>query len=286
MGKLFLCVAVAAAVSVPAAFASGSVIRPDQLTAARACSTLRTSIGPDTFAEQYARPGACARQWVGAVQSARLLARSSCRSGGPRCVETRTEALVNKQMRSTMPAIRSCAAELNLLGMDAFITKHGGAVLQGAFGHCVHPKTAAGIGDGTATGPLAYSLAFTTSPLGGSGVSATGSIRIDALGLVVSTALLGAESGKYHAVLLLNSTASCDALAPTVDEGGVVAMPDGAVLVSLDPSRQSGAPVSVVLSTPLGPFAGRRVFILGATVDGSYDRAYPVACGTASGATG
>jgi hypothetical protein len=290
---IILTVGVTAAFCIPAALALDSSHKLAPSATARACSTLRVFLGPDVFVKQYPSLGTCMSQWAGTADSARLTAQSSCRARGltgirlSHCLNTRLVATLTSVLRATAPAMKSCAAELNLLGMNGFTAKYGSAVLSGAFGQCVLPKSTAGLGGAPTIGPEAYSLTFTASPLTGSGVSGTGSVRIGANGLVLSAALSGAEPGQNHAVLILGSTASCDdAHTQAIDQGGSVTMDDGALLISLDPSQLRGSPVPVSLPNAPGPFAGRQVLILGKTLNGSYDQAYPVACGTVSSALG
>lgn len=285
-----LTIAVAVAASIPAALALGSVVvLPAQPATASACLALQASVGPDTFAKQYPNLGACVSHWARTTSSERLTAQSSCRAKGltglrlTACLNARLVASMTKVLRTTVLPIKSCGAELNVSGAAAFDAKYGSSSgLSAAFGRCVLPKTAASAGS-AAAGPQSFSLALTASPLNGSGASGVGSIRVNAHGLVLKVALSGAESGQFHSVLLLNSKISCADLALALDQQGTVAMNDGAVLVSLAPSMQSGTPMTVHMSNPLGPFAGRQVVVLGQTVNGSYDTAHPIACGTVSG---
>jgi hypothetical protein len=276
-----LAVATAAAAVTPAALGTANGLT--SAATAQACSTLRVSAGPDTFVRQYPNLGACVSTWTATAAAARATAQSRCRSRGltgirfSSCLNRRLRATLTTVLRASVPAMRACSARLNLLGTNAF------GAAYGAFGQCVLPKGTAGVVHAPLAGPPAYMLAFSASPLAGSGVSGRGTIRINAHGLVLSATLSGAEAGQNHPVLILGSTGACDASTQAVDRGGSIVMDNGAVLVSLNPLHQGGSPISAFLPSAPGPFSGRRVLILGKTVNGSYDSAAPVACGTVTG---
>lgn len=272
-------VAAAAAALVPAALASTSISQPTRLATVTACSALRSSVGVVTFQRQYASLSACASQWKAVAGAVRTDALRACTTKGlgSACVARQMAATMLNRLYATAPQMQHCSAQVNLLGVGGFLARYGGSTLGAAFGSCVAPKSIQAV-VGAPAPQTSYPLTFSASPLNGSGVNAFGSVQVNADGLILSSALFGAEAGQPHGVLFLAS-GSCS----SVDAGGAVVLGPGSVLAMLDPAHQSGSPFTVVLPETLGPaLAGRTVVVLGKTVGGVYDRAYPVACGTLS----
>src|SRR5437667_2168231 len=79
MMRLISLLAVAGALAVAAtAAATSGVNGTDRANAARACGSLRTSLGATTFARQYATFGTCTSQWVERAHTARMAAQTTC----------------------------------------------------------------------------------------------------------------------------------------------------------------------------------------------------------------
>ena len=283
--RLLACVA-AAATAVVATQAATATTNQDVQVATAACASLRTSVGALTFERAYSSLAGCAQQWAPAVPQARVNAAWACRARrqGSSCVATRTEAAVVRRLGRTAPFLSHCSAELNLLGTNAFTARYGGASVDAAFGACAAPKSIEAVTP-SAAGSASYPLTFTVAQENSSGVSGVGFVQVHANDLAVSTSLFGLDAGQFHGLLFLNPGSACPTTAQ-VDDGGTIALAPDAMLIALTPAEQVGVPRSVTVDGILtAPLTGRTVVVLGKTMpDGTYDQAYPVACGTLGGA--
>src|SRR5439155_22616451 len=86
--------------TIPAAMAS-TVNGTDRANGARACSSLRTSLGPTVLGNAYHTYSACVTTWVAKAHAARLAATSTCnhrRLHGrvlASCITARTKSSLN-----------------------------------------------------------------------------------------------------------------------------------------------------------------------------------------------
>ncbi len=279
--RLLACVA-AAATAVVATQAATATTNQDVQVATAACASLQTTVGALTFERAYSSLAACAQQWAPAVPQARVNATWACsaRRQGAACVATRTEAAMVRRLGRSAPFLVHCSAELNLLGTNAFTARYGGSSVNAAFAACAAPKSIAAVTPADA-GSASYPLKFTVSQQNASGVSGVGFVQVRANDLAVSTALFGLDAGQFHGLLLLNPGSACPTTGQ-VDAGGAVAMAPDSMLINLTPDQQAGVPRAVTVDGILtAPLTGRTVVVLGKTMaDGTYDKAYPVACGT------
>jgi len=171
--RIAIAVALAALV-VPAASFAGSPTGPDRANAARACSALRTLMGPELFKLSYGTVqsnranafGRCVSQMARAEHQNRLAARTACLAeqndpdfaaghdgktfaqfygNGPnganaleRCISSKLKAARAEARSNTMNAARKCKAERLLLGAAPFREKYGTTENdRNAFGKCV-----------------------------------------------------------------------------------------------------------------------------------------------------
>src|SRR3954464_13089061 len=130
--KLTTILVVVAALGIAAtATATNGVNRTDRANAARACTSLRTSVGATTFTHQFATFGACTSQWVQRAHADRMAAQTACQSKGltgaalSRCVKSGTATRLAVQTTTFKNAAKACAAELQSLGTTGFERKYG-----------------------------------------------------------------------------------------------------------------------------------------------------------------
>lgn len=278
----FVAAAATAVAATQVALAATATTSQDVRVATAACASLRTSVGALTFSRAYSGLAGCVQQWVPAVPQARVDATWACaaRRQGAGCVAARTQAAMIRRLSRTAPFLAHCSAELNLLGTNAFTARYGGSSVNAAFSSCAAPKSIEAVvpaGAGTAT----YPLTFTASQENASGVSGVGFVQVQANDLSLSTSLFGLDTAQLHSLLLLSPGSACPTTSQ-VDDDGAIAMTPDSVLITLDQPQQVGVPRSVALDGLLAaPLAGRTVVVLGATLpNGTYDKAYPVACGS------
>lgn len=283
--RLLACLAVAttAVAATQVALGATAATNQDVRIATAACASLNTSVGTLTFARAYSSLAACAQQWAPAVPQARVNATWACsaRRLGATCVAARTEAAMVRRLSRTAPFLAHCSAELNLLGTDAFTARYGGSSVNAAFSACAAPKSIEAVTP-SAAGSASYPLTFSVSEQNASGVSGVGFVQVQANGLSLSTSLNGLDTAQLHSLLLLNPGSACPSTSQ-VDDGGMIAMAPDSMLIVIDQQlQQAGAPRSVAIDGLLtAPLTGRTVVVLGKTMsDGTYDKAYPVACGT------
>src|SRR3954463_15130007 len=123
--KLTLLTLLAAGLTLPAALAS-AVNGTDRANAARACSSLRASLGATTFANTYHTNGACVSEWVAKAHAARLKASSTCKHRGlhgrvlASCITSRTRSSLNVTVGTFKNAAKACAADLAKMGASTF----------------------------------------------------------------------------------------------------------------------------------------------------------------------
>ena len=171
--RIVIAVALAALVIPAASFADGATGQ-DRANAARACSALRVSMGPELFKLSYGTVqsnranafGRCVSQMARAEHQNRLAARTACLAeqndpnfaaghdgksfaqfygNGPsganalkRCVSSKLKAARAEARSNTMNAARACKAERVLLGAVPFRAKYGTTENdRNAFGKCV-----------------------------------------------------------------------------------------------------------------------------------------------------
>jgi len=157
--------AVLALAAVPAAFADDS---PTPSTSASAlCKQQRTAIGTSAFTSLYGGSsnayGRCVSKLARSLDSDHANAAKQCaaeradatfadshdgksfnefygtgrqgRNAFGKCVSSKAQTLTDEQQQSTIEAAKTCKAERNKLGADAFKAKYGGRA--NAFGKCV-----------------------------------------------------------------------------------------------------------------------------------------------------
>ena len=171
--RIVIAVALAALVIPAASFADGPTGQ-DRANAARACSALRASMGPELFKLSYGTVqsnranafGRCVSQLARAEHQNRLAARTACLAeqndpnfaaghdgksfaqfygNGPNaanalksCVSSKLKAARAEARSNTMNAARACKAERVLLGAVPFRAKYGTTENdRNAFGKCV-----------------------------------------------------------------------------------------------------------------------------------------------------
>jgi hypothetical protein len=275
------------------AIASSPISGTDRANAARACSSLRTSLGVSTFSKQYATFGACTSQWVQRAHAARMAAQTACHTQGLTgrklavCVSSHTASTVRTEVTAAKNAAKLCAAELQSLGKTAFEQKYGkNHNLRNAFGKCVstHAKSSSS-GGGTSTSPTQH-FAVTLTALNGSGVSGTGSLLLNGNALTFRLDISGLESGQSHTIDirgLSSGSATCPTASADTNHDGLISATEGAPyfgdeLVALDASAHGNT--TQTISSNVLPLDTRTVVAFGKTVNGSYDATLPVACGT------
>jgi hypothetical protein len=300
--KLTLLAVLVAGLTIPAAMAS-SINRTDKANAARACTTLRTSVGTTTFGNWYHTFGACTSTWVGKAHSARVSATSTCTHRGlhgrvlASCITLRTKSKLNLTIGTFRNAAKACAAELANTG---FSSTHGGksfAAFYGtndndanAFGKCVSMKASG------KTPPIPNNAAqhFTTSltALNNSGVSGSGTLLLNSDNkLKINVSLNGLETTGAHEVAIRglgSGNATCPTSAADTNHDGTISLAEaqpsfGNVLMALSTAQQAGEQLTA--SSSWLPLTSRTVVVLGKTVNGAYDATLPVACGTIAAAT-
>lgn len=288
--------ALAALVVTVAAAAAGPVNGTDRANAARACSALKTA-NATAFTTQYATFGACTSAWAQRAHAARTAAQAACQAKGLSgkqyavCVKTATSSTLASQTTTYKNAAKACAAEL-AAGKAAFMQKYGtaGSNLRNAFGKCVSKQVSqkSTAGHGGASTSKASHYAVTLTHLNGSGVSGSGSLLLNKNVLTVKLSLSGLEAGQSHTVAitgLSSGSASCPTSSADTNGDGTISGSEGSAvygnsLLTLDPSAQSGSPLTI--SSSLLPLQTRAIVVFGKTVNGTYDSTVPVACGTIS----
>jgi len=294
--KLTLLTLLAAGLAIPAAMAS-SVNGTDRTNAARACSSLRASLGPSSFGKLYTSNGACVSAWIAKAHSARLHASATCRHNGLKgrvlasCITAHTRSSLSVSIKSTKNAAKTCASSLATLGPQSFASTWGTGA--SAFGKCVS-STASGKPAPSTTPPSNNAAQhFTTSltALNGSGVSGSGTLLLNNDKLTVHLSVTGLETGQSHEVSI-RGTPSGNSTCPTSvadsNHDGTISLSEaqpsvGNALVALSPTQQTGEQLS--LSSSVLPLTSRTILVLGKTVNGTYDATLPVACGTIAAAT-
>lgn len=273
------------------AAAAGPVNGTDRANAARACSALKTA-NASAFATEYATFGACTSQWAQKAHTARVAAEKACRDQNltgksySDCVKKATSSTLATQTTTYKNAAKACKAEL-AAGKDAFMAKYGttGSNLRNAFGKCVSQHASGKTSSGGSTSNAANHFGVSLSQLNGSAVSGTGSLLLNKSTLTVKLGLSGLEAGQTHTVSitgLSSGSAACPTSAADTNKDGVISQSEGSAvygssLLTLDPSAQSGSPVTI--SSSLLPLQTRAIVVYGKTVNGTYDATVPVACG-------
>ena len=285
-----------------AALAGNPVNGTDRANAARACTTLRTSLGASTFSHNYATFGACTSQWVRTAHTARLAATKACAAKGlhgtelSSCIKTQTSTTISTDVSLTKNASKACAADLHSLGLAAFEQKYVLAGtnhnLRNAFGKCVSSrvkaaaaaaKNGASTNSGSST-PGTQHFTVSLSPLNNSGVSGSGTLFRNHDALTVKLDITGLEAGQTHTLSirgLASGNATCPSGAADANTDGLMSLAEGQVffgdeLLALSPSTLGHA--QTVSSTVL-PLQTRAIVAFGMTVKGSFDATVPVACG-------
>ncbi len=277
-----------------AALAASPINGTDRANAARACSSLRTSLTVSTFTHQYATFGACTSQWVHTAHAARVAALAACRAKGlsgtqlSACVKTQTRTRLTIDVSLAKNAAKACAALLHTKGVATFESIYGGNHnLRNAFGKCVssHIQAAsANNGSSTNGNSAAKHYTVTLSQLNSSGVSGTGTLLLNRNDLTVKLDVLGLEAGQTHAVTirgLASGNATCPTASADANSDGLISLSEGQVyfgseLLALSASMLGHAQT---VSSAVLPLQTRTIVVFGKTVNGSYDATLPVACG-------
>jgi hypothetical protein len=172
--RLFTFALIATVLAVPATSLADGPSGPDRANAARTCSALRTSMGPELFRTSYGTVqtnrknafGRCVSRTAREEQANRLAARTACEAemndpnfaathdgksfaefygSGPHgsnalrnCVAAKLKAARAEARENTMNAARQCRAERLDLGPAEFRAKYGkNESDRNAFGKCV-----------------------------------------------------------------------------------------------------------------------------------------------------
>jgi hypothetical protein len=295
--KLTLLTLLVAGLAIPTALGS-AINGTDRMNGARACTSLRTSLGAATLGSAYHTYSACVTQWVKKAHAARVAATSTCKHRGlhgrvlASCITARTRASLNVSINTTKNAAKACAADLAKMGASSFASTYGAnANDANAFGKCVSAR-ASGKTPPTPADNGAQHLATTLSGLNGSGVSGSATLLVTGgEKLKVNLSLMGLEPGQAHEVAirgLSSGNATCPTSSADANHDGVISLSEaqpsvGNVLVALSTRQQAGE--QLTLSSSWLPLASRTIVVLGKTVNGSYDATLPVACGTITAST-
>jgi len=297
--KLILGLVALCALALPAAGLAGPSGQ-DKTNAARACASLRTSVGLATFRSTYganASFGSCVSTWLSTATTTRVAAQRACKTKHLKgkalrsCVATTTTKTLRSSVASTANAAKACAAERTSIGDEAFAVRYGtNGNDANAFGKCVSQHAKAKHG-GTATTTKYH---VTLAPLNNSGVKGfvTLTLRGDQLTVKVQARnLVPGQQHMQHIHGLVSGTATCPTPAADTDHDGIVSLAEGlpfygAVLQPLTPypNANAGGNVSysetlTVNTSTLGALETRTVVLHGLTVAGTYDMTVPVACG-------
>ncbi|HWN21512.1 MAG TPA: hypothetical protein VNP93_06030, partial [Gaiellaceae bacterium] len=156
----------AVAMVLPVAALADPATSADKANGARACKTLKASMGATAFSSTYATFGKCVSAWTRAEHQNRHEASAACEAeqadvGFPaahdgktfaqfygvgkrganalnRCTQAKAKAASAAERQATVKAAKQCKAERSTLGAEAFKAKYGiGAKKANAFGKCV-----------------------------------------------------------------------------------------------------------------------------------------------------
>jgi hypothetical protein len=292
-----LFVAATLAIVLPAA-TLGAITKQDRANGARACTTLRASLGTNTFALTYKTFGTCVSAWTTKAASDRVAATRACHAKGltgtklSACVRAGTRARLNAQVSTTKNAAKACAAELQSLGATAFEQNYGNNTnLRNAFGKCVSLHAS---GKTTGNPPATTRFTADLSQLNNSGVTGTVHLALtgDQLKVVLDAQNLEAnQQHMQHIHGLASGNATCPTASADSNHDGLISFSEGlpfygAVLVPLEPFPTANASGNVhyeetltVSASTIGALETRTIVLHGKTVSGAYDATLPVACG-------
>jgi hypothetical protein len=278
--------------------ATTGATKQDHARAVRACTTLRTSLGANTFALTYRSFGTCVSAWTTRAASARAAATRACHSKGltgtklSACIRTETMARLNAQVSATKNAAKTCASELSTLGTTAFEQRYGNSTtLRNAFGKCVSLHAS---GKSTGKPPATTRFTANLSSLNGSGVTGTVQLALTGDQLKVVLDAKGLEANKEHMQHvhgLSSGNASCPTASADTNNDGLISFAEGLpfygpVIVPLEPYPTANASGNVhyeqtliVSTSTVGSLETRVIVLHGMTHEGLYDAPLPVACG-------
>jgi len=308
--KVLIVMAVLCAAAVPAASLAGSATPQDRANGARACTTLRTSLGAN-FGPTYGTAtstradafGKCVSHWTATATAARQTATHTCQmTNGLKgtklaaCVHAAIRTNLNAQVAATQNAAKQCAAE-RTAGPAAFKAKYGtNANKSNAFGKCVSAKAKAGNNGNSGVTKTRYQV--TLGALNNSGVTGHVLLTLAGTQLTVVLQARNLEAGKEH-MQHIHGLASGTATCPTAaladsDHDGIITLAEGlpfygAVLQALTPYPTANAAGNVSYTqtftltaaqvATLGTLETRTIVLHGKTINGAYDASVPVACG-------
>src|SRR2546426_3520490 len=130
MRKLMMVTLLVIGLSIPASM-QGGINGTDRTNAARSCSSLRASLGSDTFGRWYHSYGSCVSVWVSKAHAARVKAGATCTNLGrtgrmfTSCVTSHTRSSLSLTVGIYRNAAKACAAEMVSMGVSAFDSKYG-----------------------------------------------------------------------------------------------------------------------------------------------------------------